>query len=79
MSEIELMDIVENAKMIVNGYAFSLDEDGFVRVLNLEHPDCAMVVNLEGELIDSNMDEIEQKIVMELCDKNLKFIGEQYA
>ena len=79
MSEKELMDIAENAKMIVNGYAFSLDEDGFVRILNLEHPDSAMVVNLEGELIDSNMDAIEQKIVMELCKKNLQFMGEQYA
>ena len=79
MSEKELMDIAENAKMIVNGYAFSLDEDGFVRILNLEHPDSAMVVNLEGEMIDSNMDAIEQTIVMELCKKNLQFMGEQYA
>ena len=79
MSEKELMDIAENAKMIVNGYAFSLDEDGFVRILNLECPDSAMVVNMEGELIDSNMDAIEQKIVMELCKKNLRFMGEQYA
>ena len=79
MSDKELMDIVENAKMIVNGYAFSLDEDGFVRILNLDHPDSAMVVNLEGELIDTNMDAIEQKIVMELCEKNLKFMGERYA
>lgn len=79
MSEKELIDIAENAKMIVNGYAFSLDEDGFVRILNLEHPDSAMVVNMEGELINSNMDAIEQKIVMELCKKNLKFMGEQYA
>lgn len=79
MSEQELMAIADNAKIIVNGYAFSLDEDGFVRILNLEHPDSAMVVNLEGELIDSNMDAIEQTIVMELCKKNLQFMGEQYA
>ena len=79
MSEKELRDIAENARMIVDGYAFTLDEDGFVRILNLEHPDSAMVVNLEGELLDSNMDAIEQKIVMELCKKNLQFMGEQYA
>ena len=37
MSEKELMDIAENAKMIVNGYAFSLDEDRFVRIRCCQH------------------------------------------
>ena len=32
MSEQELLTIVENANMIVSGYAFTLSEDGNIRV-----------------------------------------------
>ena len=74
MSDQELQNIAENAKFIVNGYAFSMREDGFVSILNLEHPDCAMVVSQTGEMIETNMDCIEQQIVLELCRKNLQFM-----
>lgn len=49
-------------------------ENGFVGILNLEHPECAMVVNKAGELIETNMDAIEQQIVLNLCRKNLQFL-----
>lgn len=74
MSENELHRIAEDAKIIVCGYAFLMREDGFVSILNLAHPDCAMIVNLQGEIIETNMDEIEQHIVLELCRKNLQFM-----
>ena len=55
MPDKELQQIADNARFIVNGYAFTEREDGFVSVLNLEHPECAMVVSKSGELsISSN-------------------------
>ena len=35
MSDKELEIIAEKAKIIVNGYAFSEREDGFISILNL--------------------------------------------
>ena len=74
MPEKRVREIADKAKIIVNGYAFSELEDGLISILNLNHPDCAMVVKRDGEIIETNMDPIEQKIVLELCCKNLQFM-----
>ena len=79
MSEKELRDIAEKAKFIVKGYSFSKREDDFISILNLEHPDCAMVINDRCEIIETNMDEIEQNIVLELARKNIQFMEEDNA
>lgn len=74
MPEDRVRQIADEAAFLVKGYAFSLREDGFVSILNLEHPECAMVVDRSGEMIETNMDAIEQKLVLELCRKNLQFL-----
>ena len=74
MPEKEVLEVADRAKMIVNGYAFSELEDGMIIILNLNNPDCAMVVKRDGEVIETNMDPIEQQIVLELCRKNLQFM-----
>ena len=74
MSEQEIKRIADNATIIVNGYAFSKREDGFVSILNLNDPECAIVVNYDCEIIETNMDQIEQQIVLNLCKKNLQFM-----
>ena len=74
MSEKEVLEVADKAKLIVNGYAFSGLENGMVSILNLNHPDCAMVVRRDGEITETNMDPIEQQIVLELCRKNLQFM-----
>ena len=79
MPEKELQKIAENAKIIVNGYAFSKREDGFISILNLDHPDCAMVISKELEIIETNMDEIEQEIVLSLAKRNLSFLEDDNA
>ena len=76
MPEKDIQTIADNARMIVNGYAFCDREDGFISILNLNHPDCAMVINRDGEIIETNMDQIEQTIVLGLCKKNLQFMEE---
>ena len=75
MSDVQIAEIAEKAEMIVGGYAFSETEEGFISILNLNHPDSAMTVNREGELLETNMSEIEQQVVLELCRKNLQFMA----
>lgn len=69
MSDLDICEIAEKAQMIVDGYAFTEDEDGFIRILNLNHSDRAMVVNREGDILETNMDPLEQKIVSEICKR----------
>lgn len=76
MLEADIKKIAEEAKFVVNGYAFSARSDGFISILNLNHPDCAMVVKTDGEIVETNMDQIEQHIVLDLCKKNLQFMKE---
>ena len=79
MSDSELKKIAENAKAIINGYSFTIREDGFISILNLQHPECAIVFNKDFEIIEINMDEIEQNIVRELAKKNIEFLEEENA
>ena len=79
MTEKELSEIADKAALIVKGYAFTAGERGLVSILNLFHPDCAMVVNDECEIIATNMDEIEQGIVLDLFKRNLQFLEVQHA
>lgn len=74
MSEKDVQAVADKAKIIVSGYAFLNREDGFISILNLDHPSSAMVINSDAEIIETNMDSIEQKIVLELCNKNLQFM-----
>ncbi len=79
MPDAEIQKIADNADFIVNGYAFTKRDDGFISILNLEHSDCAMVINKSLELIETNMDDIEQNIVLDLAKRNLQFIEEENA
>lgn len=79
MDTTEINKIVENANMIVCGYAFSHAENGFVRVINLRPPYHALVINQAGETIETNMDDIEISIVTKLWQKNKKYLEEAYA
>ena len=79
MSDLELQSIAENAKLIINGYSFTIRADGFISILNLNHPECAIVFNNDFEIIETNMDEIEQNIVKDLSKKNIEFLENENA
>ena len=79
MSDLELQSIAENAKLIINGYSFTIRADGFISILNLNHPECAIVFNNDFEIIETNMDEIEQNIVKDLAKKNIEFLENENA
>lgn len=73
MSEIEKM--AQSADFIVNGYSF-LCEDGKIRVLNLNDTARAAVLDADGEVLETSMDDIEISIVRVYWEKNKQFAEE---
>ena len=73
MSEIE--KVAQNADFIVNGYSF-ICQGGKVRVLNLNDTTRATVLKLNGEVLETSMDDIEISIVQAYWEKNREFAEE---
>ena len=48
--------------MIVNGYAFTQNNENY-RVLNLNKPEHALVIDSNGNVLETSMDDIEIQIV----------------
>ena len=69
MSEKELKQIADDAAMIVKGYAFSY-KDNFISVLNLNNPSRAMLISKDGEIIESNTDEIEEALILKIWNED---------
>ena len=69
MPESELIKIATNADMIVNGYAFTRKDMGY-SVLNLADPYRAMVISIDGKMLETNMEPIEQALVLRYYEKN---------
>ena len=65
--------IADEADMIVNGYAFTKCDLGF-RVLNLNRLDRALVLSLDGEVLETTMDDIEIQIVKDYYKNNIQFL-----
>ncbi len=65
--------------MIVGGYAFSQTEDNFIRIVNLHAPFHALVIAQDGEVLETNMDDIEINIVLKYWNRNKKVMEEVYA
>lgn len=62
--------------MIVGGYAFSQTEEDIVSVVNLHAPYHALVMTQNGEVQETNMDDIEINIVQKYWNRNRKVMGE---
>lgn len=68
-----VIEIADKADMIINGYAFTKEENN-VRILNLNNPDKAVIVNERDEAVETTMDDIELAIVMESYLNNKKYL-----
>jgi hypothetical protein len=79
MTEEELKKIADKADMIIRGYAFTRNEEGFIQILNLRFPDSAMVITSDGTMVATNMDDIEQVLVLDIWKKNAKYMEEAGA
>ena len=69
----DIKTIADKADMIVNGYAFTQEADR-IHVLNLNCPDKAVVFNLDGEVLETTMDDIELSIASRYLQQNLKYM-----
>ncbi len=69
---LNIEEIADKADMIINGYAFTKDGD-YIRVLNLNCVNHAAVI-LNGKIVETNMDDIENQIVMDYYDENKQFM-----
>ena len=73
MSE-DLETIAMHAELIVSGFAFSREKD-LVRVINLNCPDDALVIDKNERVIETTMDDIAIAIVMEIYDHNKQYLS----
>ena len=58
----KIKEIADKADMIVNGYAFTRENDQ-IRILNLNNLDKALVISEDGKVLETTMDDIEIRIV----------------
>ena len=65
--------IASNANFIVNGYAFTCENEK-VRVLNLNNMEKATVMQKNGEVLMTSMDDIEISIIQKYWEKNKQFV-----
>lgn len=69
----DIKAIADKADLIVNGYAFTREEDG-IHVLNLNIPDRAVVFDADGQVLETTMDDIELAIASRYLQQNLKYM-----
>ena len=69
----DIKNIADGADIIVNGYAFTREDDG-IHVLNLNSPDKAVVFDTDGEVMETTMDDIELSIASRYLKQNLKYL-----
>jgi hypothetical protein len=69
----KINQIAQNANFIVNGYAFTCENEK-VRVLNLNNMDKASVLDINGKVLMTSMDDIEISIIQRYWEKNKQFI-----
>jgi hypothetical protein len=69
----DIKKAADEADMIINGYAFRCCSEGF-RVLNLNRPDRAAVFSVNGDMLETSMDDIELGIVDDYLKENRKYM-----
>ncbi len=73
----KLQQIIESAVMIIGGYAFIPIADNNIRVIAL-HGEChACIITEDGEVLETNMDDIELAIVDKYWNRNKQLLKEE--
>ena len=80
MTDNELSAIIDSASMIVDGYAFSQIGEDNIRCVGINKPHHAAIMRQDGEVLETNLDDVELDIVGEYWQRNKKYMEEeQYA
>lgn len=74
----KLETIADSAEMIINGYAF-IKAGNNVKVINLNNPDKALLMDYTGDVLETSMNDIEIDIVLDYYHRNKKYMEVQYA
>ena len=74
----KIKEIADKADMIVNGYAFTR-ENNQIKILNLNNLDKALVISEAGEVLETTMDDIEIRIVLDYWSSDRKFMEDEDA
>lgn len=69
----DIKNIADKADIIINGYAFTR-EDERIHVLNLNNPSKAVVFSIDGEVLETTMDDIELSIASRYLKQNQKYM-----
>ena len=72
----KIREIADKADMIVNGYAFTREND-HIRILNLNNLDKALVISEDGKVLETTMDDIEIRIVLDYWDSDREFMEDE--
>lgn len=75
----DIETVASTSDMIVNGYAFSQEDDDRIRVLNLNSPTTAAVLDSEGNVLETSMDDMELGVVRGYFSNNREFLGANHA
>lgn len=70
---IDYKSVADAANMIINGYAFTKDGEN-IKVLNLNNPEMAMVLDNAGAVLETTMCDIEIQIVKDYLADNIEFM-----
>ena len=77
MSEQEIINIANDANMIINGFSFTYNDEGFIKILNLNNTKEACVLNKEGEMIEAAMDDEMLFRVQAYFEQNRELMEEE--
>ncbi len=71
-----IKEIADRADMIVNGYAFTRENDQ-IKILNLNNTEKALVISADGEVLETTMDDIEIQIVLDYWEEDREFMEDE--
>lgn len=74
----KIKEIADKADMIVNGYAFTR-ENNQIRILNLNNLEKALVISVDGKVLETTMDDIEIRIVLDYWNSDCEFMENEDA
>ncbi len=74
----KIKEIADRADMIVSGYAFTR-ENSQIRILNLNNTEKAMVISEDGKVLETTMDDIEIRIVLDYWEDDREFMEDENA
>lgn len=69
----KVLELVNSADMIVDGYSY-VKENEIIKVCNLHNPIKSCVLNKDGKMIETTMDDIEVSIVQKYYFNNKEFL-----